>query len=126
MSTATLTPSTPLSLHARRLPKWAPAGIFVLAAIVAFLVIDLGGAFGGGIALSVVATVVLFVLVLGGTSRVIEGPRAARNRMATAMIYTAFALALLPLFLVVKTLITLGHSRLDQEFFTHSNRDITP
>jgi phosphate transport system permease protein len=126
MSTATLTPPTSLSLRARRLPKWAPAAIFIASAIIAFAAIDLGGALGGGVALSVVATVVLFVILLGGTSRVVEGPRAARNRMATALIYAAFALAALPLFLVVKTLITLGHSRLDQEFFTHSNRDITP
>jgi phosphate transport system permease protein len=125
MTTALSTPLTPLSLQARRLPKWAPAAVGAMALIVSYLLIYLGGVLGGGVALTVVVAVVLFLIALGAVSRVIEGPRAARNRVATSLIYAAFALAALPLYLVVKTLIVNGHSRLDGEFFSHSNRDIT-
>jgi phosphate transport system permease protein len=124
----TLTPPAPtssLSLSARRLPVWIPYAIAVLAVVVAFGGIDGGGALGGGIALSVIASIVLFLIALATTSRIVEGARTARNRVATALIYSAFALAALPLFDVCKTLIMLGHQRLDMTFFTHSNADVT-
>jgi phosphate transport system permease protein len=44
----------------------------------------------------------------------------------TAVIYSAFGLAALPLYSVVKTLIVNGYKRLDAEFFTHSNAFIGP
>jgi phosphate transport system permease protein len=127
MTTITPSPlsSPPLSLSARRLPVWAPYGIAVLALVLAFGGIDGGGALGGGVALSVIASVIVFLIVLAVTSRIVEGARAARNRVATALIYSAFALAALPLFDVCKTLVVLGHQRLDTTFFTHSNADVT-
>jgi phosphate transport system permease protein len=118
-------PVSPLSLSARRLPVWVPYAIGVIAVAIAFAAIDAGGALGGGVALSVVASVVFFLLILSITSRIVEGPRTARNRVATSLIYAAIALAALPLFDVCKTLIQLGHQRLDLTFFTHSNADIT-
>ncbi|HEY2792671.1 MAG TPA: phosphate ABC transporter permease PstA [Micromonosporaceae bacterium] len=122
----TINPPRPtLGLSARRLPVWAPYVMAVAAVAIAFGAIDGGGALGGGVALSVVASVVFFLVILGLTARIVEGSRAARNRIATAMIYSAFALAALPLILVVKTLIVNGHQRLDATFFTHSNADIT-
>ncbi len=125
MTTATLPGTTPLSLRARRIPTWMPYGLGVAAIVISYLLFGLGGLLGGGVTLTVVGAVVIFMILLGGTSRIVEGPRAARNRVVTASIYTAFALAALPLFLLVKTLITLGHSRLDATFFQNSNRDIT-
>lgn len=124
MSVATINPNS-VSLRARRLPSWSPIGVAVGAAAVAYLLFDLGGALGGGVTMTVVGAVVLFLIALGVLSRVVEGSRAARNRLATSLIYVAFALAAWPLLLIIKTLITLGHSRLDATFFTHSNRDIT-
>ena len=118
-------PLTTLSLRARRLPSWGTGAIGIAAIVVAYLLFGLGGALGGGVTMTVIGAVLLFLIALGVVSRVVEGARAARNRLATALIYTAFALAAWPLVLIIKTLITLGHSRLDSDFFTHSNRDIT-
>ncbi len=127
MSAATLTPAPheTVSLRARRLPKFTTAIVGVASIVVAYLVFDLGGALGGGVTMTVVGAVVIFLIAIALLARIVEGPRAARNRLATALIYTAFAVAAWPLYLIIKTLITLGHSRLDGEFLTHSNRDIT-
>lgn len=124
MTTSTLeTPA--LDLRARRLPTWVPAAIGVLAFALSYAVIYLGKALGGGFALTVIVTLITFLIGLSVTARIVENARSARNRVATALIYSAFVLAALPLYSVVKTLIVNGHSRLDMQFFTHSNRDIT-
>jgi phosphate transport system permease protein len=126
MTTTALTPAPmPLSLRARRLPRWAPYAVFVAAVILAYLLIDAAGLLGGGVAMTVVAAAIAFLLLLGIVARVVEGARAARNRVVTALIYAAFLLAALPLISVVRTLIVNGHGRLDATFFTHSMRDIT-
>jgi phosphate transport system permease protein len=116
---------TQTSLVRRRLPVWAPYVIAVVSAVIAYLVIYLGGQLRGGITMTVIAAVLIFLILLGATARFVEGPRAARNRVATATIYSAFALAALPLIFLVKTLIDNGLNRLDGDFFTHSMRDIT-
>jgi phosphate transport system permease protein len=123
MTSTTFSP--PLSLRTRRLPVWAPYAIGVAAVAIAFATIDIGGALDGGVALSVVASVLLYLIGVAVVSRIVEGPRAARNRTATSLIYSAFALAAIPLFLVVKTLIVLGHQRLDSVWFNNSMRNIT-
>lgn len=112
-------------LRARRLPVWAPSVIGLAAITGSYATVYAGGALGGGFALFVVVAVLLFLISLSVFSRVVEGARKARNRVATALIYAAFALAGLPLYSVVKTLMVNGHTRLDAAFFSHSNRDIT-
>ena len=120
MTTSTLeTPA--LDLRARRLPTWVPAAIGVLAFALSYAVIYLGKALGGGFALTVIVTLITFLIGLSVTARIVENARSARNRVATALIYSAFVLAALPLYSVVKTLIVNGHSRLDMQFFTHSD-----
>jgi phosphate transport system permease protein len=129
MTTTTLTPSPltpPPSLKARRLPRWAPWAVGVVSAVIAYLVIYLGGQLRGGVTMTVVAAAILFLILLGATSFSIEGSRAARNRVVAAAIYLACALAALPLIYLVKTLIDNGLDRFDANFFTHSMRDITP
>ena len=76
--------------------------------------------------MTVITAAVLFLIILGATAFSVEGSRAARNRVVTAAIYMACALAALPLIYLVKTLIGNGLDRFDAEFFTHSMRDITP
>ena len=125
MTTTTLTPNA-ASLKANRLPAWAPYLVGAVAIAVAYAVIYAGKQLGGGVAMTVVAAVVLFLILLAVASRVVEGPRAARNRVMTTTIYTAFVLAALPLISVAQTLIHNGLSRIDGDFFTHSMRGITP
>ncbi len=128
MTTLTQTPTTPLtpSLYTRRLPAWAPYAVLVLAAVVSVIFIYLGHGLGGGVAMTVVATAVLFVVALSVTSRSVAGARRARDRVATTLIYGAFILAALPLISVVRTLVVNGHTLLNFNFLQHSMRNITP
>jgi phosphate transport system permease protein len=93
--------------------------------VVALLLFKTGKLLGGGWVLTAVGAVLLFLIILGTASGVVEGGRAARNRVATSLIYSAFVLALLPLLSVVLTLIDKGRTRLDGAFFNNSMRNIT-
>ena len=124
MTTLT-TPTISSALHVRRLPAWAIAvtaagGVALSVALFSGL-----GLLGGGPVLTAVGAVVLFLVGLSVVSTVVEGGRAARNRVATALVYSAFVLALLPLVSVVATLFGKGTGRLDADFFNHSMRNIT-
>jgi phosphate transport system permease protein len=113
------------SLKARSLPMWL---IWVLAAaalVLSYVIFGVIEVMGGGNVLVLVGWWVLFLVVLGIVSVSVEGSRAARNRVATAAIYSALVLALLPLVSIVIVLITRGVARLDADFFTHSMAGIT-
>ena len=113
------------ALQTRRLSRLVVAGLAVAAVAVAVLLFSVVKLLGGGWVLTVVGSVLVFLIGLAVASSMVEGGRAARNRIATALIYSAFVLALLPLISVVITLISKGHSRLDSDFFNHSMRNIT-
>jgi phosphate transport system permease protein len=113
------------TLQAKRLPAWAPPAIGGAAVLVASLVFAVGGLLGGGWVLTILGAALLYLVALVVLSTIVEGRRSARNRMAATLIYSAFALALLPLISVVYTLISRGLSRLDSTFFTHSMLNIT-
>jgi phosphate transport system permease protein len=112
-------------IRVRRLPFWVPYLTAVAAAALALLLFKTAKLLGGGWVLTAVGAVLLFLILLGATSGAVEGGRAARNRVATSLIYSAFVLALLPLLSVVLTLIDKGRSRLDADFFNNSMRNIT-
>jgi len=113
------------SLRARRLPGWTPWAIAAGSVLLSFLIVYAGGLLGGGIVLTAVAAVLFYLLGLWIVARQVEGGRAARNRVASSLIYSAFVLALLPLVSVVWTLVSKGADRLDADFFTHSMNGIT-
>lgn len=117
--------TTSLALRTNRLPRWSLAAMGVGAFALSVLIVGLGGLLGGGWVLTVVIAVLLFLAVMAVAATVVEGGRAARNRVATSLVYSALTLALLPLISVVLTLITRGHVRLDANFFNHSMRNIT-
>jgi phosphate transport system permease protein len=125
--TALMTPPAPVgsSLQARRLPRWSPLAVAAGALVLSYLIFGLAGLLGGGLVLTLVGAVLLFLIGTAVASTVVEGRRAARNRVATSLIYSAFALALLPLLSVVGTLVSKGLTRLDGDFFNHSMRNIT-
>ncbi|MEV6526676.1 phosphate ABC transporter permease PstA [Longispora sp. NPDC051575] len=112
-----------VALTARRLPRFAPVGIGAAAVVVAaVLCFGLGL---GGVVLMGLFSAVLFVVGLYIATRIVEGPRAARNRVATSFIYGAFLLALIPLVSVIVTVLTKGTARLDGNFFGTSMNLIT-
>jgi phosphate transport system permease protein len=121
----TTSPSPRTSLQARRLPRWSPYAVAGGAIVASYLIFKLAGLLGGGWVLTAVGAALLFLIGTAVAATMVEGSRAARNRVATALIYSAFTLALLPLLSVVATLVSKGVTRLDGDFFNHSMRNIT-
>ncbi|RKR88836.1 phosphate ABC transporter membrane protein 2 (PhoT family) [Micromonospora pisi] len=124
MSTSTLAGprNTGVDLRGQRLPKWAPIGIAVLALVLAGVVV-----FGAGIGnwvLVVALGAVFYLFGLYLAARNVEGRRAANNRTWSALIHSAFVLAVLPLSSVVWTLVSKGVARLDGNFFGTSMNNI--
>ncbi|MBB5872842.1 phosphate transport system permease protein [Allocatelliglobosispora scoriae] len=113
-----------LVLKSRKLPSWAPWAVAVGALALAYLGVYAGELLGGGIALTGIAAVVLYLVGVGIAATVVEGRRSASNRVASSLIYAAFALALLPLASVIFTVVDRGRERLDADFFTHSMQGI--
>src|SRR5262245_5309530 len=85
------------ALQARRLPRWAGFAVAAAALVVSYLIFGLAKLLGGGWVLVAVGAVLLFLIGTAVAAGAVEGGRAARNRVATALIYSAFTLALLPL-----------------------------
>lgn len=121
MSTAAISGT----LHVRKLSVQAVVGTAVFGAVLGYLLFTTFKLLGGGLVLTVVGSLALFLVSLAIASTVVEGSRAARNRVATALVYSAFTLALLPLISVVLTLLSKGTARLDGKFFNNSMRNIT-
>ena len=101
----------------RRLPRFAPLGLFVLG-------IALGAALSAATGFSVTSTVVYGVvlgtlLVYAGT-RAVEGRRKATDRLVTCLVTTAFGIAMIPLISLVYTVLDKGLARFDGDFFSNS------
>src|SRR6478609_5382294 len=82
----------------RELPSWAPWAILGGTAVV------VGGGLllaGRGVALAVAATAVVYAVAVYLTSRLVEGPRKATDRLVTVLVTTAFLIAMIPLVSVV-------------------------
>lgn len=68
----------------------------------------------------VVVSILVYCVAIYVVSRLIEGPRQAANRLATAVTTSAFAIVLLPLVSVVWKVVENGTNRFDSEFFTET------
>ena len=105
----------------REFPSWGPWAILGGTAVV------VGGGLllaGRGLGLAVAATAVVYALAVYLTSRAVEGPRKALDRLVTVLVTTAFLLAMAPLVSVVVTVLANGLARFDVEFFTYSMRGV--
>ncbi|SDY08263.1 phosphate ABC transporter membrane protein 2, PhoT family [Micromonospora pattaloongensis] len=123
MTTTTLAP-TATALRGRRLPKWAPIAIAALALALAAALVH--GAGLGGWVLTLTVGALLYLTGLYAVATAVEGRRAARNRTWSALIHSAFVLAVLPLSSVIWTLVSKGAERLDGTFFGTSMNNIGP
>jgi len=120
--THTAAPGREPGLRGRRTPVLLLVGIAVVALGVS-AAICYGTGFGGWV-LTLVLGLILYLIGAFAAVYWIEGGRAARNRTWSALIHSAFVLALLPLVSVVYTLISKGVERLDLNFFTTSMNNI--
>lgn len=113
--------STHVTLSRPRLPRWAPLLVAVLAGCASAI---LALALGWGLVAWAVLAVALYGVALPVWSRLVENPRAAKDRLVTTLVWVAFSLALLPLFSLVWTVVKNGAPALSAEFFTYSMRNV--
>jgi phosphate transport system permease protein len=117
----TPTGTAPASLRRPRLPRWAPILAGVLSLTAAVLVALLLG--WGPVATAIVAGV-LFLMVLPGWSRTVEGARAAKDRLVTALVWVALGIALVPLVSMLWKVVALGAPQINGRFLTWSMRNV--
>lgn len=109
-------------LTTARLPKWAPAGVAVLA-------IALGCAIGAGFGLASrlqwgLIAAILFVAISYVLSVKVEGARQAKDRLATSVVWVAFILAVVPLAALLIYTVQQGAKVVDANFLTHSMKGV--
>src|SRR5699024_8797876 len=92
-----------------------------LSALVGSLLVIL--LWGWNLVGAVILSAIVYVVAIYATSRVVEGPRHATDRMVTGIVTTMFLCALIPLVSVVWTVVTSGLARFDVQFFTYSMLD---
>ena len=104
-----------------RLPRWAAILVAVVALGVAgLLTLVLGWNPVAGLVLAVV----LFLVGLPAWSALLEGRRTAVDRLATALVWTAFAAVVVPLVWLIWLVLKNGLSAIDAEFLTYDMRNI--
>ena len=106
----------PVAVH-RKLPPFAPLGIFLAGVALGAL---LSALTGFSITTTVVYGVVLGTVLVYAASRAVEGRRKATDRLVTSLVTTAFGIAMVPLVSLVYTVLDKGLPRLDGAFFTNS------
>jgi phosphate transport system permease protein len=120
--TSTETSLIPVSLTHGKLPRFAPLAVFAASLVVVGGLLAVLDAFS--IPLAVVLGTVVFALALLVISRVVEGGRAATDRFATTLMYSAFGLALVPLITLLWTVISNGIQRFDFYFLNTTMRGV--
>jgi len=118
MSNAAIADKRPSTLRGASLPKWSPWAIAAGSVAVA-VVIGLAAGLDSKIQWGLIAAL-LFLLGSYGIAARVEGRRQAKDRIATALVWTAFVLAVIPLVSLVWTTVSRGVKVLDLYFLTHS------
>ena len=111
-----------------QLPRYSPVGLLVLSLVVTgglfllFLLAKMTAAYN--ITGAIFFGLVLWVAVTYVASFLVEGSRRAKDRLVTALVCTAFGIALLPLISVLLTVTSRGVARFDGAFFSESMRNV--
>ncbi|MDR7302845.1 phosphate ABC transporter permease PstA [Haloactinomyces albus] len=103
------------------LPRWAPWATLAAGMLVAGL---LSSITGFAVVLFAIETVLFYTIAIYAWSRLVEGARKAADRRFTAIVASAFLLALMPLISVLITVVSKGLERFDLQFFTYSMRGV--
>ncbi|WP_181806988.1 phosphate ABC transporter permease PstA [Streptomyces shenzhenensis] len=118
MSTAAVTDKRPSTLRGASLPKWS---FWAIAA--GSIALGFGISAAAGLSSSIQWALIAAVLFVLGTYVVaarVEGRRQAKDRIATALVWVAFLLAVVPLVSLIWTTVSKGVKKLDVYFLTHS------
>lgn len=76
------------------------------------------------IAGTLVVGILLYMVIITVISSIVESRRKAVDRLMTALVATAFLIALLPLVSLLWTVVANGIERFDAEFFSSSMRNV--
>jgi phosphate transport system permease protein len=104
------------------LPRWGTWAVVGGSAAAVAAILIAAAVFT--VALALVFGTFLAALVLYAWSRVVEGPRRAKDRLMTLAIAAAFGLAMIPLFSLVFEVAKRGIPGLSVEFFTEDARGV--
>ncbi|HEY0448985.1 phosphate ABC transporter permease PstA [Actinophytocola sp.] len=105
-----------------KLPKLAPLALLVLSLAAMSGLLALFAAFS--IPLAAFLGVILFAVVILVVAGAVEGSRAARDRLATTLMYSAFGLAVIPLISLLLTVLQYGLKRFDGYFLSYTMRGV--
>lgn len=126
MASTAIAPNT---LRAGQLPRYSPVGLLILSLVVTgalFLIFLLAGMTAAYNATGAIFFgLVLWVVTVYVASFLVEGSRRAKDRLVTALVCTAFGIALLPLISLLITVLSKGLARFDVAFFSESMRGVT-
>ncbi|MGI6879306.1 phosphate ABC transporter permease PstA [Microbacterium sp. gxy059] len=126
--TSTAISPAPQKTTSARLPKWAPwallGGSFLVSAAVFAFANPTGDPADFNIALTVVFAAVIYMIATFAFSFIVESRRHAVDRLMTALVGTAFVIALLPLISLLYTVVVNGLARFDGQFFSWSMRNV--
>ncbi len=109
-------PTTMTLGQERRLPRWVLPVLLVVSVAAVWLFQTLTSEAGPTLIGVATLSAILFVVVSFVVSRVVEGPRWAADTLAHVLVYLAFAIAVIPLFSLLWTVIVRGGSMLSLEF----------
>jgi len=104
-----------------RLPRWAPLVVAVAALAVGGL---LGLLLGWGPVAIVLVSGLFYVVGLPAWSRVLEGPRAATDRLMTNLVWGAFAVVCVPLLWLLWNVVQKGAPHVTGHFLSTSMRGV--
>lgn len=118
------------ALTSGRLPKWAPWALLGVSFVVSAAVFGVAAAGSDtpladfNIAGTVIVGILLYMVIITVISSIAESRRKAVDRLMTALVATAFLIALLPLISLLWTVVANGIERFDAEFFSYSMRNV--
>jgi len=113
MTTAT---AAPLLERTGKLPRWTPWAILVVSVVVALGLLTVVSE--PTVASVVLVGAIIFLVANWATSRVVEGQRRAKDRLATSLVTGAFMLAMVPLVSLVWTVLSKGLALMSWDFLT--------
>ncbi|MEV6617427.1 phosphate ABC transporter permease PstA [Streptomyces sp. NPDC051051] len=118
MSHAVVNDKRPSTLRGATLPKWSPWAI-AGGSIALAVAIGLAGGLDSRVQWGLIAGL-LFLLATYGIAARVEGRRQAKDRIATALVWVSFLIAVVPLASLIWATVERGTKVLDGYFLTHS------
>lgn len=115
------------SLTTGRLPRWATwvilAGSWAIMTVI-FALVAMGSNTEFNIAAALFLGTILFIVLIFVFAYLVEGIRQAKNRLVTALVVSAFIIALIPLISLLSTVVANGLPRFDLAYFSESMRNV--